>query len=77
MPLLGWQRYHMHLALKLKLAFSITLLLLGCFDVFSKGQVCVCVCVSDLVCARVRVYALGFFIDVCWYLFDVCPALRG
>lgn len=43
---------------------------------FQKGR-CVCVCVSDLVCARVRVYALGFFIDVCWYLFDVCPALRG
>lgn len=42
MPSLRWQQYHMHFALKLKLAFSITLLLLGCFDVFSKGQVCVC-----------------------------------
>lgn len=43
MPSLRWQLYHMHFALKLKLAFSITLLLPGCFDVFSKGQVCVCI----------------------------------
>lgn len=75
MPSHGWQQYHMHFALKLKLAFSITLLLLGCFDVFSKGQVCVCVYLG--MCVHACVCALGLFIDVCWYLFDVCPALRG
>lgn len=69
MSSLTWQQDHMHFALKLKLAFSITLLLPGSFDVFSKGQVCVCVCV------RVRCGSL--FTHVCWYLFDVCPALQG
>lgn len=52
MPSLRWQQYHMHFALKLKLAFSITLLLPDCFDVCSKGQVCVSVsvCVYKCVC---------------------------
>ena len=39
---------------------------------FQKGR---CVCLS--VCVCVCVCALGLFIDVCWYLFDVCPALQG
>lgn len=50
MPSLRWQQYHMHFALKLKLAFSITLFLLGCFDLFPKGQVCVRV--STRACAQ-------------------------
>lgn len=65
MPSLGWQQYHMHFALKLKLAFSITLFLLGCFDVFSKGQVCVCAYLS--VCA-VRAW-------VCWVFSFMCVGI--
>lgn len=52
----------MDFALKLKLAFSITLLLPGCFDVFSKGQVCARL--SERVCAR-----------VCWLFSFMCVGI--
>lgn len=70
----------MHFAVRLKLAFSITLHLASCFDVFSKGQVDVCMCLSEHVCSagmRACVGVLALSVHVCRYLFDVCPALRG
>lgn len=74
----------MHFAVRLKLAFSITLHLARCFDVFSKGQVDVCMCLSEHVCSagmRACVHACvgvpALCLHVCRYLFDVCPALRG
>lgn len=53
----------MHFTVRLKLAFSITLHLARCFDVFSKGQVDVCMCLSEHVCSagmRACVHAWAF-----------------
>lgn len=74
----------MHFAVRLKLAFSITLHLARCFDVFSKGQVDACMCVSEHVCSagmhthvRARAFRLSPFMCVGICLMCVQPYGAG